>query len=793
MKNPKLSIIMPLYNVAQTIELALDSILMQDVNFDYEILAVDDASTDNTIEILEKYAKQYKQIKIIRHKENQGNAIAFYNALCASCGDYFCVLDGDDYYTVKNKLQKQVDFLDNDKYYKYTAVSHKYLRVNTDCNIFDDPQLFNGEQDWSYLDFVRCGFYSHTSTYMYRNLFRGKVPEKMKEPLYRGDNPRTFLHMLYSKGRIKQLNFVGSVYFYNGAGIWSQVSAQAQFDRNMAMFEELGSNFSSEIEKQIWNKVIEYRKSVYNPNLVKKQTFFSPEYFLCKIYSLASKYGFKHKDFIFQQVYKSEFIDSFCESIGFVEMVKRGFRPSKALKTKSKRILITVSKLTSTGGGVYNEIKDIINMYPKHNVYILWTDLDSEQDLDIDVKKQLSEFKNLTCIYGQSSIPNKISYLCDKIIAVAPSKIYHYCGHNNVYLDCMIQSMLSKNICVFSFDHGFSLGLDNTSYDVYITKRPMDYEILSKEYGDKVIYMPCWNKDKVDSNKYKPFDEHIKLITACAAARYYKLSSDKKDNYIDVIAQLLQKTGGKHIHYGPIPDEEIVKIKSKLKEYGVDEQNFVNIPWAEDLPKSMYENHIDVFIEPFPTVSYKITLDVLSAGIPVISHKSYLRMGITDFIYPNHLEWSNVNEFIDILSNITKQDLQKHSELSRKYYEENHHPDVLFKCFITETGLDTPREIPFYDNRLIDIDLVSTLIDKDLEEPKPVVVQPVQTNEPPKTEEKQPSNKFVRFIKHLAIKKRCKEIFYGILLVFAQIPVLDLLIRSKTRQKLLNKILKHYR
>ena len=140
MTNVKLSIIMPLYNVANTVRLALDSIFMQNVNFDFEVLAVDDASTDNTLEILQEYAKQHKEIKIIKHEKNSGNAIAFYNALCQSRGDYFCVLDGDDYYTVKNKLQKQVDFLDNDTDARYTAVSHKYLRVDSDFNVFDAPE-----------------------------------------------------------------------------------------------------------------------------------------------------------------------------------------------------------------------------------------------------------------------------------------------------------------------------------------------------------------------------------------------------------------------------------------------------------------------------------------------------------------------------------------------------------------------------------------------------------------------------------------------------------------------------
>ena len=124
------------------------------------------------------------------------------------------------------------------------------------------------------------------------------------------------------------------------------------------------------------------------------------------------------------------------------------------------------------------------------------------------------------------------------------------------FANAIIQSMYGKNICVFSFDHGFSLGLGNSSYDCYIAKRPMDYEILSKKYKEKVVCMPCWNKDKAGGNLYKPFKNHSRLITACAAARFYKLS-DAKYCYIDLIISLLKATGGRHIlHYGPIPEGE---------------------------------------------------------------------------------------------------------------------------------------------------------------------------------------------------------------------------------------------
>lgn len=304
---------MPLFNVEDTIRLALDSILMQEVDFNYEIITVDDCSTDNTLEILNEYAEKYPQIKIIKHEENQGNAIAFYNALSASKGDYFCVLDGDDYYTVKNKLQKQVDFLDGDKNEDYVAVTHKYLRVNSEGKIWKDRQLTLKEREHDYNDFLRQSFYYHTSTYMYRNIFRGNVPEVFKEPLMRGDNPRTHMHVSYTKGKVKFLDFVGSVYRYSENGIWSKTTPEAQRERNIKMFEFLRDLLPTELERETYDKICQVRRQL--PITIPDERNWLSIDELIKI--VTKNYAFK--EYILDlKAFTSEFSNSFCESLAFI-------------------------------------------------------------------------------------------------------------------------------------------------------------------------------------------------------------------------------------------------------------------------------------------------------------------------------------------------------------------------------------------------------------------------------------------------------------------------------------------
>lgn len=89
------SIIIPAYNTALYIGRCLDSVCMQTYK-DIEIIVIDDASTDNTLSIINQYAKRDKRIKIIHHSENRGNGIGRNTAIKKSHGEYVLFVDSDD-------------------------------------------------------------------------------------------------------------------------------------------------------------------------------------------------------------------------------------------------------------------------------------------------------------------------------------------------------------------------------------------------------------------------------------------------------------------------------------------------------------------------------------------------------------------------------------------------------------------------------------------------------------------------------------------------------------------------
>lgn len=96
MKKPLLSILIPTYNREDFISQAIDSVLDQKFE-DYEIICCDNASTDMTYEILQKYAQNNSKIKVFRNDENLGPVLNWKNCLENASGDYIHWLWSDDW------------------------------------------------------------------------------------------------------------------------------------------------------------------------------------------------------------------------------------------------------------------------------------------------------------------------------------------------------------------------------------------------------------------------------------------------------------------------------------------------------------------------------------------------------------------------------------------------------------------------------------------------------------------------------------------------------------------------
>ena len=110
----KVSVLVVTYNHENFIAQALNSVLAQKVEFDYEVLVSEDRSTDRTRDIVTEFHQRYPdRIRLILSEHNLNSNEVVGRGIRAAKGQYVALLDGDDYWTSEHKLQRQAQFLDS--------------------------------------------------------------------------------------------------------------------------------------------------------------------------------------------------------------------------------------------------------------------------------------------------------------------------------------------------------------------------------------------------------------------------------------------------------------------------------------------------------------------------------------------------------------------------------------------------------------------------------------------------------------------------------------------------------
>jgi glycosyltransferase involved in cell wall biosynthesis len=217
---PLLSICCITYNQEKYLRQCLEGFIMQKANFEYEILVFDDASNDNSQNIILEYSNEYDNIITFFQTENQWSK-GRYGLLewlfPAAKGKYIALCEGDDYWTDPLKLQKQVDFLEANP--DYVLCFHPVSILKTNGEIVDDFITKVPENYETIETLARLGNYIHTPSVVFRNVIKEFPFEFSQSPI--GDY---FLYMMLAEhGKLKCLQDNMAVY-REGIGVWSNKS-----------------------------------------------------------------------------------------------------------------------------------------------------------------------------------------------------------------------------------------------------------------------------------------------------------------------------------------------------------------------------------------------------------------------------------------------------------------------------------------------------------------------------------------------------------------------------------------
>jgi glycosyltransferase involved in cell wall biosynthesis len=247
------------YNHEQFIAQAVNSVLMQRVDFPYEIIIGDDCSTDGTSRIVDDFQRTHPDlIRVIRPAKNMGDngRPMFLETLRAARGKYIAMLDGDDYWTSDNKLAMQVASMEADP--ACTMTYHNVVRV------FDDgsaPAPYNDPQHPAILT---------TEKLLQQNWVPGCSP--MIRAALISDLPPWFyiapwadwpLCLLATEtGTVRYINEVLGAYRIHPAGAWSSLNEEAQAAQLLLFFEMMHPYFAARYADKISESISVYREKL---------------------------------------------------------------------------------------------------------------------------------------------------------------------------------------------------------------------------------------------------------------------------------------------------------------------------------------------------------------------------------------------------------------------------------------------------------------------------------------------------------------------------------------------------
>jgi glycosyltransferase involved in cell wall biosynthesis len=227
------------YNQEKFISQAIESVLMQETDVNYEIVIGEDCSTDKTGEIVKEYGRKYAdKIVPLFNNSNSGMHRNQARALKACQGKYVALLDGDDYWTCPCKLQKQVDFLEINK--ECTICFHKTEVFYEDKS----KKAYNSPvQDQKKISTIYDLLEENsmqTSSVMFRNRLFNELPDFYFKVVI----PDYYLHLINAHyGNIGYIDEVMSAYRIHKDGIWS-MKQEKNVIRNVFNIIEIFNEFN---------------------------------------------------------------------------------------------------------------------------------------------------------------------------------------------------------------------------------------------------------------------------------------------------------------------------------------------------------------------------------------------------------------------------------------------------------------------------------------------------------------------------------------------------------------------
>jgi glycosyltransferase involved in cell wall biosynthesis len=744
---PLISILLLCRNEAVFIRRAVRSILSQNLDRPVEIILLDDASVDGSAAIVQAEvaaaARPGYTLRVITSDKNLGNGAAFVTALHAARGQFYHVLDGDDYWIDPDKLRKQVALLEDAP--NLAGVAHRAIvRASSDGTESFHPQQEPLKLVLNVEDLLTGGIYFHTSSMLFRNSFynpgtgRSEVPAIFND--VRGDTIRLYVHAF--QGGIRYLPQTMSVYDDHRGGIWTGLDWPGRRDLLNNLYtqlsqhgylDDMGGPRAAEFLAEQLGAIAAYAPSSLRPiSLYPDQVASAPRYRLTEVSRISSVLDLetqlssltadaKYEDalrlvfrFLSALAYDPNIsrasrsrrltsveIDWHCANIGGLIAVRDGILPPApdAQAAAEGPVVILVSGMADDNDGMWDQTRDMIALWQgRRRVVVMSTELlRTVEGIQDRVGPEVELLLNT-----DQGLVEKTAWLIWHMARLKPSQILVNPARNDVVIAAGLRREHAPRIHLLgTYSTGYLPSVHSYAVDGYVLRRAYDLAWFKEHAPQReLILLPRFLHDAAEPAPVAP---DAPLVTATAALQEAAFEGHYDYGLPLIVPSLLRAGALRHVHVGALSQEMLHRIRKELIRQEFPPAAFVHLAGTDNMAGDLAGAGVTVFLHAFPWPEMSPLLAALGAGLPVIAHRSYLHpaLSLGDICPPGTPEWSDPAHLETIVRSIGPDWIAAQSEAVRRHMAQRLSgkalSDMLADRFMAPVEPDALPDLPVPD------------------------------------------------------------------------------------------------
>jgi len=363
-------------------------------------------------------------------------------------------------------------------------------------------------------------------------------------------------------------------------------------------------------------------------------------------------------------VFGSRKLDSLCSLVGAKAMelssIESGARSDDV-------VAILATELYRTGGHTA-VIRDLIAAHRNQKIVLIISDTFHTAN-HTEIK---SIFPSIEIHFAPKSIGSfeRVVWLQRKLQELCPRRSFVFNHMDDAVTIAALQCSIPTEVIFYHHcDHKFSLGVFTPCFR-HIDFREQGMDNCRRNLGiANNVLLPLVHEY---SSTRKNFLSTGSLRTCTSGG--YKFEQPYLFSLLEVLPQILRKTGGSHIHIGPISYEYKAAIKARLDASEIDDSKFLQLDYVPNLSEAFDQYRVDLYIDSFPICGCRSVVEAMSVGIPTIVHKNYKSALLSNknLIYPEAFCWSMPEELYAHLSSVNIQVLLEQSSFAKLFHQSWH-------------------------------------------------------------------------------------------------------------------------